>query len=240
VPRAPRTSRQAIIEAARAAFAAGGFAGTGVDDIARRAGVNKAMIYYHFTDKEHLYREIVREMFSTISARTTAIAASRQSPLAKIDAFIDTIAAEAGARPHMPPLMMREAAEGGRHLDPGTLRIMLSIFLGLRRILDEGVRSGALRTVDPVLMYFSLVGPIVMYLAGAKVRNAIGRLTPPRLALGESAALRRHLSDVGDVEAMRDHLKAVAREALERRGQPTRARATPASRRPASRSGAAN
>jgi AcrR family transcriptional regulator len=215
VPKGAQDSRQAILHAAAAEFAARGFAGAGVDRIARRAGVNKAMIYYHFEDKAHLYREIVREMFTAIRTRTGAVASGRLAAGQKLDGFIDAIVAEARLRPHLPPMMMREAAEGGRHLDPDVLRIILGVFANLRAILAEGEDAHAFKRVDPVLMYFTLVGPIVMYLAGAPVRNAIGRLKRPGLSRGETSALGRHLTAFGDVEALGEHLKAAARRALE-------------------------
>jgi AcrR family transcriptional regulator len=184
VPRGARDSRGAIFHAAAAEFAARGFAGTGVDRIARRAGVNKAMIYYHFKDKAHLYREIVREMFTAIGTRTGAVASSRLPAGEKLDGFIESIVTEARLRPHIPPIMMREAAEGGPHLHPDVLRIILGVISNLRTILAEGVRTSAFKRVDPVLMYFTLVGPIVMYLAAAPVRNALGQLKGPGLPGG--------------------------------------------------------
>jgi AcrR family transcriptional regulator len=220
VPRGARDSRQAILHAASAEFAARGFAAAGVDRIARRAGVNKAMIYYHFNGKAHLYHEIVREMFAAIRGRTGAVAGGRLAPGQKIDGFIEAIVAEARLRPHLPPMMMREAAEGGRHLDSEILRMMLGIFANLRAILDEGADARVFKRVDPVVMYFTLVGPIVMYLAAAPVRNAIGQLRRTGLRRSEVAALSRHLTEYGDVDALGNHVKAAAKRVLER--QPTR------------------
>ena len=216
MPRGAQDTRQAILHAAAAEFAARGFAGAGVDRIARRAGVNKAMIYYHFKDKAHLYHEIVREMFTAIRSRTGAVAAGHLGPGQKLDGFIDAIVAEMRARPDLPPVMMREIAEGGQRLGPATLRTIVGVFANLQAILDEGARTGAFKRVDPVLMYFTLVGPIVMYLAGAPVRETIGRLKDP-VPLGfDPTAFSRHFAAGGDAGALSDHLKAAAKRALER------------------------
>ena len=53
-------TRDKILAAALAEFSARGFAGARVDGIARRARVNKRMLYYCFGDKQGLYREILR------------------------------------------------------------------------------------------------------------------------------------------------------------------------------------
>src|SRR5687768_16443918 len=60
-------SRERLFAAAATEFAARGFAGASVDRIARAAGLNKAMIYYHFTSKAALYRAILREMFEAVA-----------------------------------------------------------------------------------------------------------------------------------------------------------------------------
>ena len=47
----PVSTQAAVFAAAARHFSAQGFDGTSVDVIAKEAGVNKAMIYYHFADK---------------------------------------------------------------------------------------------------------------------------------------------------------------------------------------------
>jgi len=71
--RRPADSRDALLAAATDEFALKGFAGASVDTIAGRAGVNKAMIYYHFKSKERLYLEILRGVFISMGARTGAM-----------------------------------------------------------------------------------------------------------------------------------------------------------------------
>lgn len=53
-------SRQRILDAARAEFSEKGFDGARVDGIAKRAEVNKALIYYYFKSKDELLQELLR------------------------------------------------------------------------------------------------------------------------------------------------------------------------------------
>jgi AcrR family transcriptional regulator len=53
-------SKRCLLAAALEEFAAKGFAGARVQDIAERAGVNKQLISYYFGGKEGLYRELQR------------------------------------------------------------------------------------------------------------------------------------------------------------------------------------
>ena len=52
-----------ILKAARNVFSKEGFNGARVDEIAKQANVNKAMIYYHFKSKEDLYDSVVDSIF---------------------------------------------------------------------------------------------------------------------------------------------------------------------------------
>lgn len=56
--------RLKILEAARREFGLRGFAGARVEAIARRAGVNKGLIFYYFESKEGLFRALAEERFS--------------------------------------------------------------------------------------------------------------------------------------------------------------------------------
>ena len=185
----PGATRDAILAAAATAFAARGFSGTSVDSIAAASGFNKAMIYYHFRNKKGLYVEILRSVFRFMGARTSDIADSDVDSGAKIEAFIDAFDNMAASRPYMPPIMMREMAEGAVHLDAGTLQLMGAIFRNLSRILREGTENGAFRPADPLLTYFTLISPIIFFRATAPLRAALGRSAVPAAGTIDSAAL---------------------------------------------------
>lgn len=55
------SSKKRILAAAREEFASSGFTGARVQRIARRAGVNKQLLYYYFGSKERLYRAVVAD-----------------------------------------------------------------------------------------------------------------------------------------------------------------------------------
>lgn len=57
-----------ILKAAEEIFAEEGFDGARVDDIARRAGVNKALIYYYFESKEQILEELSKKHLQEILA----------------------------------------------------------------------------------------------------------------------------------------------------------------------------
>jgi AcrR family transcriptional regulator len=62
--RNPARTRDRILSAALKEFAAKGFAGARVDAIARRANINKRMLYHYFGNKEKLFRAVLRQKIS--------------------------------------------------------------------------------------------------------------------------------------------------------------------------------
>lgn len=170
-----------MFQAAATLFSAKGFDGVSVDDIAARAGVNKAMIYYHFTDKIALYRSVVADMLIAAGEKVAAIADSAIAPSDKLDRFVEMFVRMADARPWFPTLMMREISEGAPHLDLDTLGHIRSVFLGFVRILKEGEAAGAFQTIPPILAYTSIIGPLMMNAARERIAERPERQHLPML-----------------------------------------------------------
>lgn len=177
-------SRLRILTAATAEFALRGFEAATIDRIARRARLNKAMIYYHFHSKRALYSTVLRDVFTLMRAHLAAIAASPSSPPDKLDQFVAVFILEGQHLSHIAPIMLREIADGGRRLDDETYTAMAHVLGVIRSIVDEGRRQGAFAAVDPLLLWLTTVWPIVVYLATEPIRNAVARVArfdPSRL-----------------------------------------------------------
>jgi TetR/AcrR family transcriptional regulator len=65
-------SRQAILSAAARCFAATGYAGTSMHDIAAAAGVTQSLIHHYFGAKDLLWREVRRSCRAEYRARVDA------------------------------------------------------------------------------------------------------------------------------------------------------------------------
>ncbi len=190
-------SRRRLVKAAAAEFAARGFAGANVDRIARAARVNKAMIYYHFTSKAALYREILRDMFEAVAVRVEEASRMDSHADVKVRAFVEAIAIEAEARPHFPPIWFREIAENGTHLDAATIVHIRKVITALGRILHEGIESGRFRAVNPILVHAGVVGPLLLYFASAQLRRRLATAGVPGAAMvsrNEVVAHVQHLA----------------------------------------------
>ena len=164
-----------MFAAAADEFAARGYAGANMDRIARAARLNKAMIYYHFGSKAALYRAILRDMFDAVAVRVEAVAASADAADDKVRRFVEAIADEAEARPHFPPIWLREVAEGGEHVDTATLQYARSVLAALARIIEQGRAAGRFEAANPLLVHGGIIAPLMFFLATERIRKKFER-----------------------------------------------------------------
>ena len=189
---APST-RDRLLQIALEEFAERGFAGAKVDRIARRARVNKAMLYYHFRSKGTLYLTILRDQFAALGE---AVATARMPDLPadqQLMRFIDAIAREASARPYFPSIWLREIAEGGRHIDATVVFALRRVLETLVAILEDGKREGTLREAHPLVVQISIVAPLMFFSASAAFRERIGKLKPAPFVIQDPDLMLRHV-----------------------------------------------
>ncbi len=148
--RQPPGTKERILKAAAAEFAEHGLAGARVDRIASGAGVNKAMIYYHFSSKEKLYREVITQLLAgqlpTLRKGLTG-ESSLESTLKSLLDFHVTIFFK---KPETTQLFLRELADPSSDTVPALARILKDSGLPSEfvKTLSAGARSGVFRAVD--------------------------------------------------------------------------------------------
>lgn len=172
--RAPETTREGLMSAATELFANFGFDGTSVEQITDRAGVNKAMVSYHFGGKRGLYNEILAATFSEAHKRFRAIRESDAAADVRLREFIQTFADLATLRPALPTMVLREALSGGLHIDAQLLPQFLEIFRLVQEIIDQGIEDGSFAAVNPYLTHVSLLGSLVFFFALKPIRSRLG------------------------------------------------------------------
>jgi TetR/AcrR family transcriptional regulator len=194
----PEKTRAAILRAALEEFSHEGDSGARTDEIARRAGVNKALIYYYFKDKEGLYAAALEQVFSGLHERVMAILnrtdlPPRQKLLEYVQSHFDYIASQ----PVYPRLVQREfMRSAGRTLSPVANRILehygKPLYQKLEDLVRDGIRTGDFRRVDPVQTLTSILGIIVFYfisIPAQQVMRAGDPASPERVAARRTAVL---------------------------------------------------
>lgn len=138
------SSKDRIIAAAREEFASSGFAGARVQRIARRAGVNKQLLYYYFGSKELLYKAVVAEA-TVISER----AGAQSGPATDLlHAAVQRTFRALESRPELVALLFEPPGARSRGAAEAARKLMSEV----RRVISNGQGLGYFRDdVDPDL-----------------------------------------------------------------------------------------
>ena len=84
--------REAILDAALDAFADSGFHETSLDDVARRAGISKALIYEHFDSKQDLFDALLETYVGELMERVMTSVATANDAEERLQAGLDGFA----------------------------------------------------------------------------------------------------------------------------------------------------
>lgn len=163
-------TRRAILDAAASLFASKGFAATGVRDIAAEAGVNQALVSYHFGGKGALYDEILDE--GVTYAGTLAENAKIEDAEFPERELVQVFARALNGRPHLAPMIVREQLDPDHLLDPvhaSKLRGMMAL---TERVLEALPLREEARRYDPQIVHLICVAPLIHFLIARRVREA--------------------------------------------------------------------
>lgn len=171
-----RESKRRILETAEQYFADHGFAETSIRRIAAKARVNSAMIHYYFGSKERLYRSVLETAISAVRRLLSDAVEGPGSVGERLARFAEAYAAYIFNHPNFVRIIHRELLTGSSRLKPVAAENIRKNHSMLKDILDEGVRTGELRDLDPVLTPISLIGMIAFFkLAEPVIASAVGR-----------------------------------------------------------------
>jgi TetR/AcrR family transcriptional regulator len=165
------TTAEKILIAARKTFAEYGYDGTHVDEIAQRAGVNKASLYYQIGDKDTLYANVIHQVLGNIAQGIAQAVAKADSLEEKLKAYILFIADAVDKNPELPPIMMREIASDGAHLPRVVVEDIASVQTILIGILEEGRKKGIFAEVVPFLIHTMILGSILFYKGAVPIKE---------------------------------------------------------------------
>jgi AcrR family transcriptional regulator len=191
--RAPRSLRQArdlstarrIVATAEDIFAERGLAGARMDEIARAAKVNKALLYYYFRSKEELHRFVLEALLSQLSARVGKAVADTPSASKRLGAMIDNFFDFVQRHPNYPRLIQREIMSRGPNMGWIVAEYYRPLHGWLVRLIEEGISAGEFRRVDARNAAVTVVSIMVHYFSAAPVlRSVLGHdpLRPKEVA----------------------------------------------------------
>ncbi|MGE4295657.1 MAG: TetR/AcrR family transcriptional regulator [Campylobacterales bacterium] len=165
------TTTEKILIGAAQLFAEVGFDAARVDAIADRCGVNKASLYYHFKDKKTLYNAVIVHYLSATKAQIETRVHQGGNPFEQLRDYIRVMFVCFHAGRFISPIMLREAASGGRNLSGETLELMRGFLGRFRALLESGVATGDFKAEGLPFVHMTVIGTIHFLIGGTPLRE---------------------------------------------------------------------
>ena len=168
-------AREKLLVAGTELFALKGFAGVSIRELATAAGVNSALISYHFGGKEGLYEAVDTAQYSRVIGKFEAIAASTASVEEKLRMYADVIRRNhTEDQPLMARLIQGELTSPTACLENVVRKYTVRIAGISSGVLRQGIQSGTFRQdIDPVFAAMTLAGMLNFYFILREVTKAV-------------------------------------------------------------------
>jgi TetR/AcrR family transcriptional regulator len=151
----PRRERNAaatkarLLDAAEREFAARGFQGARLREIADAAGVQPALIHHYFADKQGLYRAVLDRALLPTSTESWSLLGSKRDLESLLTGFADMLLRFYAAHQHLLSILRHEAVSGSPVLTEVTRERTLPIIDALRAVIEEAQQRGEIRADVP-------------------------------------------------------------------------------------------
>jgi AcrR family transcriptional regulator len=153
-----RSRKDTILEVATSLFAERGYEGASMNDVAARAGMRKASLFYHFASKDALYEAVLERLLATVAAALEEVY-SREGPFAdRLDASAEVTTAVFGAHPCAARLLLREAMDWGPAMRGQLLQRILVVLEATAAFVRAGQEAGAFVDGDAKQLVLTVVG----------------------------------------------------------------------------------
>ena len=180
-----RKTREAILDGALIEFSEKGFDGARIDEIARRAAVNKNLLYHHYGSKDGLFTALLERTYDTIRRRQKDLQLRGMDPVEGMRKLVIFTGRIWVRFPEFLRLLQSENLNGGRHVRASTEipRMYNPLLDTIDDLLERGTGLGVFRkNIDPIDLYISISALTAHYITNHHTFEALfgQRLLAPR------------------------------------------------------------
>jgi AcrR family transcriptional regulator len=177
-------------------FARHGFFGVSIKQIARKARINPALIYYYYKDKADLFRAAIVHAVSSAHDHYLRLLSKYDDPLGRIHAWLESNVVVAQRIRSLVKIMLDYSSSSLRN--PGIDRAIQEFYALERRILVENIRRGIREKVFRATDANQLAALISVHLDGVMVAASIHAAFDMDAAIGDlKEMLTRYLGNGG-------------------------------------------
>src|SRR5690348_17790026 len=136
-----KPTRELLLEEAKKLFAAKGFYGTSLQDIAGRVDISKPSLLHHFPSKEKLYGAVLKEIAERILQELQRDIASSDDEREQLHHFVDGFSQWSRGNHQDALILMRELVDNPERAPHAANWYFTPFFEGLVSIVESGQRK---------------------------------------------------------------------------------------------------
>jgi len=176
-------NEELILEAAKQVFINKGLAGARMQEIADKAGINKAMLHYYYRNKETLFKTVFVNTFGQAMKMLNGIFESDQPLFDKIYQFTDNYISFLQANPYVPVFIISETQRNPKFLSGLADEMELPRFNILLPQIEEEVKKGIIKPIQPLQLVLNLLSLCVFPVVAKNVLLSIGQVKEEQYSL---------------------------------------------------------
>lgn len=160
-------TEEKIIKAATEIFVQKGRHGAKMQEIADKAGINKAMLHYYFRSKEKLYAHIFEKVFVKNFGELHGLFSPEIPFFEALKNFTDQYIDKIDKNPNIPLFIIRELGEGAETainiLQNALRRGEFQLPEAFKESFIKAAANNEIRSVDPLQFIVSVIGMCVYF-----------------------------------------------------------------------------
>lgn len=171
-----QSTEQKILAAAKAVFIEQGLAGARMQDIADRAGINKALLHYYFRSKDKLFEMVFQEAAAKFLPRVSVLFETGMPLFDKIRVFVNNYIGMLMDNPFIPLFVLNEL-----HKNPadyitqlwGGRKPPVEAFAAQ---VEQEIAAGNIRPVNPLQLMLNMISMCVFPFVGRPIIKGVFEL----------------------------------------------------------------
>ncbi|WP_276484552.1 TetR/AcrR family transcriptional regulator [Paraflavitalea pollutisoli] len=171
-----QSTEQKILTAAKAVFIEQGLAGARMQDIADKAGINKALLHYYFRNKEKLFDMVFAEAAAKFMPRISMLFEADVPLFDKIRLFVDNYMNLLTENPFIPIFVLNEV-----HKNPE--EVIMKIWGGRMPPINEfaaqihrEVAAGTIKPIKPIHLMLNMISMCIFPFVGRPIITTVFNL----------------------------------------------------------------
>jgi TetR/AcrR family transcriptional regulator len=150
-------TEEQILEAAKNVFQTKGMDGARMQEIADKAGINKAMLHYYFRSKQLLFEAVFKNMFSLLAPQLNTILNDDSSIEEKIKNFTFNYISFISQHPYLPNFIIQELNRNPEFILKMKDNKGFPNLAKFKKQVDKEVEEGSIKPISAEQLFINIL-----------------------------------------------------------------------------------